>query len=90
MGSLPHLGREQDAAAAGAAPSPSGRSPIEGFLNRDLPRNNLPAFLGLFALAALLAVPAFAQAQGSVTEIATGDNFFAPEEIASDAGESML
>jgi uncharacterized membrane protein YgcG len=39
---------------AGAAPSPSGRSPIEGFLNRDLPKNNLPAFLGLFALAALL------------------------------------
>jgi uncharacterized membrane protein YgcG len=39
---------------AGAAPSRSGRSPIEGFLNRDLPKNNLPAFLGLFALAALL------------------------------------
>jgi uncharacterized membrane protein YgcG len=39
---------------AGAAPSRSGRSPIEGFLNRDLPKNNLPAFFGLFALAALL------------------------------------
>ena len=32
----------------------SGRSPIEGFLNRDLPKSNLPAFLGLFGLAALL------------------------------------
>ena len=41
---------------------------------------------GLIALAALLAVPALAHAQGSVTEIATGDNFFEPENVSSDAG----
>jgi uncharacterized membrane protein YgcG len=39
---------------AGSAPSRSGRSPIEGFLGRDLPKNNLPAFFALFGLAALL------------------------------------
>ena len=34
--------------------SHAGRSPLEGFLGRDLPKNNLPAFLGLFGLAAVL------------------------------------
>ena len=37
-----------------AGPHRSGRSPIEGLLNRDLPKSNLPVFLGLFGLAALL------------------------------------
>ena len=31
-----------------------GRSPIEAILNRDLPKTALPAFFGLFGLAALL------------------------------------
>jgi plastocyanin len=31
-------------------------------------------------------VPALAHAQGSVTEIATGDDFFEPEDVASDVG----
>ena len=39
---------------SGNAQQHSGRSPIEGFLNRDLPKNNLPAFFGLFGLAAIL------------------------------------
>ncbi|HEX6116335.1 MAG TPA: hypothetical protein VFY99_04495 [Solirubrobacterales bacterium] len=41
---------------------------------------------GLIALAALLAVPALAHAQGSVTEVATTDDEFTPEELASDVG----
>ena len=40
----------------------------------------------LIALVAVLAVPALAQAQGTTTEIATGDNFFEPEDIAGDVG----
>ena len=41
---------------------------------------------GMFALAVLLAVPALAHAQGSVTELETGDDFFAPENVSSDVG----
>lgn len=40
----------------------------------------------LIAIAALLALPAVAQAQGTTTEIATGDDFFEPEDVASDVG----
>jgi plastocyanin len=41
---------------------------------------------GLIALAALLAVPALAHGQGTVTEIATGDDFFEPEDVVTDVG----
>src|SRR5687768_17494636 len=41
---------------------------------------------GLITLAALLAFPAAAHAQGTTTEIATGDDFFEPEMVASDVG----
>jgi plastocyanin len=41
---------------------------------------------GLIALAALLAVPAAAQAQGTVAEVETGDDFFRPESVRSDVG----
>ena len=41
---------------------------------------------GLIALAALLAVPALAHAQGTITGIATGEDFFAPADVSSDAG----
>jgi uncharacterized membrane protein YgcG len=39
---------------AGTAPQRSGRSPLEGLLGRDLPKNNTPAFFALFGLSALL------------------------------------
>jgi plastocyanin len=41
---------------------------------------------GLFALAVLLAAPALAHGQGTTTEIATGDDFFEPENVSSDVG----
>ncbi|MGI8461745.1 MAG: cupredoxin domain-containing protein [Solirubrobacterales bacterium] len=42
---------------------------------------------GLLApIAVALAFPAFAGAQGTTTEIATGDNFFNPEKVSSDVG----
>jgi plastocyanin len=41
---------------------------------------------GLIMLAVALAVPAFAHAQGSVTEVETGDSFFEPEAVETDAG----
>ena len=48
--SSPGYNYSQDAGSASA----SGRSPIEGILNRDLPKTTLPAFLGVFGLGALL------------------------------------
>ncbi len=48
--SSPGYNYSQDAGNA----SQYGRSPIEAILNRDLPKTTLPAFLGLFGLAALL------------------------------------
>jgi plastocyanin len=41
---------------------------------------------GLFALAVLLAAPALAHGQATTTEIATGDDFFEPENVESDVG----
>jgi plastocyanin len=41
---------------------------------------------GLIALVALLAVPVSANAQGTVAEIETGDDFFRPESVRSDVG----
>jgi plastocyanin len=51
---------------------------------------NMKPKRGLIALAALLAVPAMAQAQGTVTEIATSDNEFAPENVAGDVGVQSI
>ncbi len=48
--SSPGYDHSQDAGNAAS----SGRSPIEAMLNRDLRKSTLPAFLGLFGLAALL------------------------------------
>jgi plastocyanin len=41
---------------------------------------------GLITLAVALAMPAFAHAQGSTIEVETGDSFFEPEAVATDAG----
>ena len=42
--------------------------------------------IALAGIAAALVVPALAGAQGTTTEIATGDDFFEPENVATDVG----
>jgi plastocyanin len=44
----------------------------------------------LIVLVAALALPAAANAQGTVTEIATGDDFFNPENVSAEVGSGSF